>query len=90
MLLAYGYRNIRCFVRPSSDLDRLEKAIGQFDVAMNVELVKGDLLSTEDCAKADLLLGHHSSLQRCLRGRGMARRTAVGNIEAVTYSLLPG
>lgn len=52
ILLEYGYRNIRCFVRPSSDLGRLQKAIGQFDGGTNVELVKGDLLSPDDCAKA--------------------------------------
>jgi nucleoside-diphosphate-sugar epimerase len=52
ILLEYGYRNIRCFVRPSSDLGRLQKAIGQFDSRTNVGLVKGDLLSPEDCAKA--------------------------------------
>ena len=52
ILLEYGYRNIRCFVRPSSDLGRLQKAIGQFDSGTNVGLVKGDLLSREDCAKA--------------------------------------
>jgi nucleoside-diphosphate-sugar epimerase len=51
ILLEYGYRNIRCFVRPSSQLGRLEKAIGQFD-AKKVELVTGNLLSREDCRKA--------------------------------------
>jgi nucleoside-diphosphate-sugar epimerase len=51
ILLEYGYRNIRCFVRPSSQLGRLEKMIGQFD-AKNVELVTGNLLSREDCKKA--------------------------------------
>ncbi len=52
ILLEYGYRNIRCFVRPSSQLGRLEKAIGQFDAAKNIELVTGNLLSREDCRKA--------------------------------------
>jgi nucleoside-diphosphate-sugar epimerase len=52
ILLEYGYRNIRCFVRPSSQLDRLEKAIAKFDSGSNVQLVSGDLLSQEDCTKA--------------------------------------
>jgi len=51
-LLEYGCSNLRCFVRPSSKLGRLEKAIGQFDAGTNVELVTGDLLSRNDCAKA--------------------------------------
>jgi nucleoside-diphosphate-sugar epimerase len=51
-LLEYGFANLRCFVRPSSRLDRLEKALSLFDAGMNVELVTGDLLSRHDCRKA--------------------------------------
>jgi len=51
-LLEYGFNDIRCFVRPSSQLGRLQKAIGQFGACANVELVTGDLISAEDCAKA--------------------------------------
>jgi nucleoside-diphosphate-sugar epimerase len=51
-LLEYGFTDIRCFVRPSSRLDRLEKALSQFDAGKDVELVTGDLLSREDCEKA--------------------------------------
>ncbi len=52
ILLEYGFRNLRCFVRPSSRLARLEDAISRFNTQANVELVKGDLLSPEDCTKA--------------------------------------
>src|SRR5207253_9721608 len=52
ILLEYGYRNIRCFVRPSSRLDRLEKVLSQFDAGKDVALVTGDLLSRDDCRKA--------------------------------------
>jgi len=52
ILLEYGFSNIRCFVRTSSQLGRLEKTIRQFDAGTNVELLAGDLLSREDCAKA--------------------------------------
>ena len=52
ILLEYGYRNIRCFVRPSSQLDRLVKTIARFNAAKDVELVTGDLISTKDCQKA--------------------------------------
>jgi nucleoside-diphosphate-sugar epimerase len=51
-LLEYGFANLRCFVRPSSRLDRLEKALSLFDAGKNVELVTGDLLSRHDCRKA--------------------------------------
>src|SRR2546430_7818634 len=52
ILLEYGYRNIRCFVRPSSRLDRLGKVLSQFDAGKDVALVTGDLLSPTDCRKA--------------------------------------
>jgi nucleoside-diphosphate-sugar epimerase len=52
ILLEYGFSNLRCFVRPSSDLRKLEKTLSQFDAGKNVELVTGDLLSRDDCAKA--------------------------------------
>ena len=51
-LLDYGFTNICCFVRPSSRLERLEKALSQFDAGKNVEIVRGDLLSPTDCGKA--------------------------------------
>ena len=52
ILLEYGFSNLRCFVRPSSQLARLKKTISQFDAAANVEFVTGDLLSRDDCARA--------------------------------------
>ena len=52
ILLEYGFSHLRCFVRPSSQLGRLEKIIGEFDARTNVELIAGDLLSRKDCAKA--------------------------------------
>ena len=51
-LLEYGFTNIRCFVRPSSRLDRLKEAIGTFDAGTNVEVIVGDLLSGHDCQTA--------------------------------------
>jgi nucleoside-diphosphate-sugar epimerase len=52
ILLEYGFSNLRCFVRPSSDLGQLEKTLSQFDAGKNLELVTGDLLSCSDCEKA--------------------------------------
>jgi nucleoside-diphosphate-sugar epimerase len=47
-LLAYGFNNLRCFVRSSSDLTKLNKIINSFPVA-NIEMVYGNLLSRNDC-----------------------------------------
>ena len=52
ILLEYGFSNLCCFVRPTSQLGTLEKTISQFGVGKNVDLVKGDLLSGNDCQKA--------------------------------------
>lgn len=51
-LLEYGFSNIRCFVRPSSKLDRLEKALKRYPGVENVEFACGDLLSRENCKTA--------------------------------------
>jgi nucleoside-diphosphate-sugar epimerase len=51
-LLACRFTNLRCFVRPSSKLESLKKALEQHSDAKTVELAFGDLLSREDCRKA--------------------------------------
>jgi nucleoside-diphosphate-sugar epimerase len=51
-LLDYGFTDICCFVRPSSELSRLRKTLGQFNAPKKVEIVTGDLLSPTDCRKA--------------------------------------
>jgi nucleoside-diphosphate-sugar epimerase len=51
-LLEYGFTNIRCFVRPSSRLERLKEVFGRFSFEKNVELVTGDLLSQAHCRDA--------------------------------------
>ncbi len=52
ILLEYGFSNIRCLVRSSSRLGRLEQALSSFDAGRDVEIVTGDLLSREDCERA--------------------------------------
>jgi nucleoside-diphosphate-sugar epimerase len=52
ILLEYGFSRLRCFVRPSSQLGLLEKTLNQFGTGKNVELVKGDLVSSDDCHRA--------------------------------------
>jgi nucleoside-diphosphate-sugar epimerase len=51
-LLEFGFTNLRCFVRPSSRLERLKEVFGYFSFDNNVDLVTGDLLSRDDCRDA--------------------------------------
>jgi nucleoside-diphosphate-sugar epimerase len=51
-LLEYGFSNLRCFVRPSSQLRRLEKTVNQSGSGKDVEIIKGDLLSPDACRRA--------------------------------------
>jgi nucleoside-diphosphate-sugar epimerase len=51
-LLECGFTNLRCFVRPSSNLSRLQYWLNKVDSETNVELVTGDLLSRDDCRAA--------------------------------------
>jgi nucleoside-diphosphate-sugar epimerase len=50
-LLRSGFTNLRCFVRPSSNLTGLN-AILETAAEPRVEVMQGNLLSREDCAKA--------------------------------------
>src|SRR2546422_690060 len=47
-----GFRNLRCFARPSSELARLEASVSRRGVGARVEVIKGNLLSREDCVTA--------------------------------------
>ncbi|HYZ75217.1 MAG TPA: NAD(P)-dependent oxidoreductase [Chthoniobacterales bacterium] len=51
-LLEYGFANLRCFVRPSSQLERLKKVLDRYPTGTSVELFSGDLLSPDDCREA--------------------------------------
>jgi nucleoside-diphosphate-sugar epimerase len=51
-LLEYGFSNLRCFVRPSSRLEKLKKVLASNSNPRQVEVASGDLLSREDCRKA--------------------------------------
>ncbi|CAN5659895.1 N/A [soil metagenome] len=52
VLLRSGYKNLRCFVRPSSNLKRLRDLLSKRKAEESVEFVTGDLLSPDDCRKA--------------------------------------
>src|SRR5947208_3200251 len=60
-LLSYGFQHIRCFVRASSSLDRLNRVISKAPNGATVELHVGDLLSPDDCRAAtkDVLVVYH-------------------------------
>jgi nucleoside-diphosphate-sugar epimerase len=50
-LLNLGFRNLRCFVRPTSDVTKLEAFAGNSNDA-RVEVVRGNLLSLNECIAA--------------------------------------
>ena len=51
-LIERGFTNIACFVRPSSRLERLQRVLAQCPAESRPQLVFGDLLSRDDCARA--------------------------------------
>jgi nucleoside-diphosphate-sugar epimerase len=51
-LLSRGYRNIRCIARPTGHVHRLEELIRSHAASDKVEILRGNLLSTEDCERA--------------------------------------
>ena len=50
-LLDLGFRNVRCFVRPSSSA-KLSLLAGRIRGVSDIEMLQGNLLSREDCARA--------------------------------------
>src|ERR1035437_2125262 len=50
-LLDLGFRNVRCFARPSSDISRIA-SVSRVSDGIGAEVVKGNLLSREDCLAA--------------------------------------
>jgi nucleoside-diphosphate-sugar epimerase len=51
-LLDRGFRNLRCFARPSSKVARIEALSSWHHDRARVEVFKGNLLSLEDCVAA--------------------------------------
>ena len=51
-LLDRGFRNLVCFVRPSSELAGVEAMIESRPPGARIEVLKGNLLSREDCEAA--------------------------------------
>lgn len=51
-LVDRGFTNLVCFVRPSSELARLEDIIARYSHRARIEVVKGNLLRRDDCDAA--------------------------------------
>src|SRR6059058_4670657 len=60
-LLHRGFRNLRCFVRPSSRPSRIEALNGYGRDGARIDVVEGDLLCPEDCTRAskDVMVVFH-------------------------------
>src|SRR2546423_15342240 len=52
MLLEHGFTNIRGLVRSSSDVTRIDDIVSGYGDGARVDVVKGNLLSPADCARA--------------------------------------
>ena len=65
-LLDRGFRNLRCFARPSSKMERIEALRSRCRDGARIETVRGNLLSREDCAVAskDVVLIYHLAAGR--------------------------
>ncbi|MGA2279036.1 MAG: NAD(P)-dependent oxidoreductase [Verrucomicrobiota bacterium] len=65
-LLDHGFRNLRCFARPSSNSTKLEVSIRRRGDGAHLETIKGDLLSREDCLSAtkDVAVIYHLAAGR--------------------------
>jgi nucleoside-diphosphate-sugar epimerase len=51
-LLNFGFANLRVFARASSDISRLEAIAGHQGGGARLEVIRGNLLSREDCIEA--------------------------------------
>jgi nucleoside-diphosphate-sugar epimerase len=51
-LLRHGFRNIRAFARPSSNVSRLQAVVKGQSEGARIEVIRGNLLSSDDCRLA--------------------------------------
>ena len=51
-LLNLGFRNVRCFSRPSTEISRVNVLTANRREGVRVEVVRGNLLAPEDCLAA--------------------------------------
>ncbi|HEY7000623.1 MAG TPA: NAD-dependent epimerase/dehydratase family protein [Candidatus Udaeobacter sp.] len=83
-LLEYCPTNLRCFVRPSGNLENLKKILSQHSNATTVELVSGDLLSREDCRRAtqdvSIIIHLAAGIEKSFAGAFMNSALATRNL----------
>src|SRR5437867_8839621 len=65
-LLDRGFRNLRCFARPSSEVVRVDALARRRREGARIEVIKGNLLSREDCTTAtkDVAVSYHLAAGR--------------------------
>lgn len=82
----HGVRRVRCFVRPSSDLQKIEEISRECADRMHIEVCKGNLLSREDCLKAtkDVTVVYHLAVG----GGGRSFPDAFMNAVVTTRNLI--
>ena len=51
-LIELGFQNLRCFVRPTGNVPKLEALQRRFAESARIEIFKGNLLSRDDCGRA--------------------------------------
>src|SRR5215831_11814643 len=83
-LLEYCPTNLRCFVRPSGNLENLKRILSQHSNAKTVELVSGDLLSREDCRRAtqdvSIIIHLAAGIEKSFAGAFMNSALATRNL----------
>ena len=84
-LLERGFSNLRCFVRPSSELGTLNDILTKYRSASKVDIITGDLASNDDCRKAaedvsvvfHLAAGFQKSFAEALRNSALITRNII-------------
>jgi nucleoside-diphosphate-sugar epimerase len=83
-LLEKGYKNLRCFVRPSGNLEKLNDILKNY-ADSQLQIIKGNLLSKDDCRKA---VNGAFVIIHLAAGVGKAYPTCVMNSVVTTRNLL--
>jgi nucleoside-diphosphate-sugar epimerase len=60
-LLQRGFKNLRCFSRPSSSMTALQTVVGRYNNHAKIDVVQGNLLCRDDCVEAtrDIAVIYH-------------------------------
>ena len=63
-LIDYGFRNLRCFARPSSDISKIIEIAAHQGAGVQIDVIKGNLFSQDDCINAtkDVAVIYHLAI----------------------------